>query len=127
MQSCLISHSCSSVQTFAVWLTSVLGSLQTTLPLANASDTTPCIRDLHSLDYFFMFLSVRKEILFIFAIQGTHKLYKKLPKPCKFGAFTLASASSSGDSKSHELRHFFHTASRWAQPKTATLQIKLEL
>jgi len=33
--------------------------------------------------------------------------HKKLPNPSKFGAFTLASASSSGDTKAHEIRHFF--------------------
>ncbi|SDC63113.1 hypothetical protein SAMN05216323_10412, partial [Williamwhitmania taraxaci] len=51
-QLCLISRSCSSVQTFAVWLTSVHGSPQTTLPLASASDTTPRTRDFHPLDLF---------------------------------------------------------------------------
>ena len=40
---CLISRSCSSVQTFAVWLTSVLGSPQTTLPPANTSRHNPCV------------------------------------------------------------------------------------
>ena len=43
------SPTCSSVQTFAVWLPSVHGSPQTTLPLANTSDTTPRIRDFHPL------------------------------------------------------------------------------
>jgi len=33
--------------------------------------------------------------------------HKKLPNPSKFGAFTLASALSSGDTKAHEIRHFF--------------------
>jgi len=41
VQSCLLSRSCSSVQTFAVSLPSLLGSLQTSLRLANGSRRYP--------------------------------------------------------------------------------------
>ena len=59
-----------SVQTFAVWLTSVLGSPQTTLPLANASDKTPRIRDFRPLD---SLLNIAvPQSLSIFTIQGAH-------------------------------------------------------
>ena len=40
---------CSSVPDFAVWLPSVHSSRKTTFSLANASDTTPRIRDFHPL------------------------------------------------------------------------------
>ena len=41
---------CSSVPDFAVSLPSLLSSPTTSLRLANASGTTPCIRDLHPLE-----------------------------------------------------------------------------
>ncbi len=59
----LISSFCSSVQVFAVSLTSVPESPQTTLGLANASDVTPRMRDFHSPGV----LSIERT--FIFAIQ----------------------------------------------------------
>ena len=59
----LISSFCSSVQVFAVSLTSVPESPQTTLRLANASGVTPRMRDFHSLGV----LSIERT--FIFAIQ----------------------------------------------------------
>jgi hypothetical protein len=62
----LISSFCSSVQVFAVSLTSVPESPQTTLRLANASDVTPRMRDFHSLGV----LSIERT--FIFATQGAH-------------------------------------------------------
>ena len=49
-QICLICRSCSSVPDFAVSLPSVHTSRYTTLRLANASDTTPCVRDFHPLE-----------------------------------------------------------------------------
>ena len=49
-QICLICRSCSSVPDFAVSLPSLLSSPTTSLRLANASGTTPCIRDLHPLE-----------------------------------------------------------------------------
>ena len=49
-QICLIYRSCSSVPDFAVSLPSLLSSPTTSLRLANASGTTPCIRDLHPLE-----------------------------------------------------------------------------
>ena len=52
VQSCLLSRSCSSVQTFVVSLTSLHGSLQTSLRLTNAYRRYPHrIRDFHSLDF----------------------------------------------------------------------------
>ena len=69
---CLISRSCSSVQTFAVWLTSVHGSPQTTLPLANASDTNPCIRDLHPLDFLFNKRFCLTDFEYIYRSRRTH-------------------------------------------------------
>ena len=47
-QLCLIYRFCSSVPDFAVSLPSLL--LSTSLRLANASGTTPCMRDLHPLE-----------------------------------------------------------------------------
>ena len=49
-QLCLIYRFCSSVPDFAVSLPSLLSSPTTSLRLANASGTTPCIRDLHPLE-----------------------------------------------------------------------------
>jgi len=49
-QICLICRSCSSVPDFAVSLPSVHTSRYTTLRLANASDTTPRVRDFHPLE-----------------------------------------------------------------------------
>ena len=43
-QLCLISRFCSSVPDFAVWLPSVYGSPQTTLPLANTSGRYPAYK-----------------------------------------------------------------------------------
>ena len=49
-QICLIYRSCSSVPEFAVSLPSLLSSPTTSLRLANASGTTPRIRDFHPLE-----------------------------------------------------------------------------
>ena len=49
-QICLIYRSCSSVPDFAVSLPSLLSSPTTSLRLANASGTTPRIRDFHPLE-----------------------------------------------------------------------------
>ena len=52
---------------YEVWLTSVHGSPQTTLPLSLLTDTTPRIWDFNPLG--------RSTFRAIFTIQGTHNVY----------------------------------------------------
>ena len=79
----LISSFCSSVQVFAVSLTSVPESPQTTLRLANASGVTPRMRDFHSLGV----LSIERT--FIFAIQGAHTGLAKVAVQCSADSFVV--------------------------------------
>jgi len=60
-------------------------------------------------------------------IKNTEPLtcgHKKLPNPSKFGAFTFASASSSGDTKAHEIRQFFIPQLVSTQLKKTTFEDK---
>lgn len=81
----IISGFCSSVPDFAVWLPSLLPLPVTSLPLANASDTTPRIRDLHTccfavVESLFVFLNFFKSLQQVCALlmQGAHKNYMSI-------------------------------------------------
>lgn len=67
-QLCLIYRFCSSVPDFAVSLPSLLSSPTTSLRLANASGTTPCIRDLHPLEKYTCFKHSLTKIICNFEI-----------------------------------------------------------
>ena len=99
----LVFGSCSSVPTFAVSLTSVHGSPQTTLRLANVSGINPAHSGLTPYGlcfchFLFLFLHRDKKTkTFQSAIQGTHIVFDLIlfvPHKTKQGTFTVISALS---------------------------------
>ena len=79
IQLCLLSRSCSSVQTFVVSLTSLHGSLQASLRLTNAYRRYPIAQETFTLWTFFE--QIVRGTLYIYHSRHTHNLHF-MPQKC---------------------------------------------